>query len=296
MRQLPHLSYLEAFEAAARHLSFTRAAEELNCTQAAISQRVRALEQFFSRPLFHRRSNGLELTEVGAVYFPGIAEALDRAETATAGLVGARASASVTISAPVSFIILWLARHASRFCDRYPQIELRFNGTIWTDPNIELADLSILALDEAHALPGARRLAQERLMLLCDPATAARAGTKPSADWTNAARLIYVQGRTQFLDRWAKCAGIALAPRQAPMKTDNAAAAMEVAANGGGVTATMSTYAAPFLASGRLVAPFGAGEVLPLSLYAVPNENRRLSRSASVFIDWLTAEFTSQDV
>ena len=61
MRRLPHLTYLEAFEAAARHLSFTRAAEELNCTQAAISQRVRALEQFFSRPLFHRRSNGLEI-------------------------------------------------------------------------------------------------------------------------------------------------------------------------------------------------------------------------------------------
>ncbi|ODT84081.1 MAG: hypothetical protein ABS76_00815 [Pelagibacterium sp. SCN 64-44] len=294
MRQLPHLSYLEAFEAAARHLSFTRAAEELNCTQAAISQRVRALEQFFSRPLFHRRSNGLELTEVGAVYLPGIADALDRAEAATAGLVGARAASSLTVSAPLSFVILWLARHSSRFCATHPQIELRFNGTIWTDPNIELADLSILALDRAHAPPGARQLGQERLMLLCDPASARSAGPKPSADWANAARLIYVQGRTQFLDRWAKSAGIALAPHQAPMKTDNAAAAMEVAANGGGVTATMSTYAAPYLASGRLVAPFGAGEVLPLALYAVPNENRRLSRSASAFMDWLAAEFASQ--
>jgi len=88
MRNLPHLIYLEAFEAAARHLSFTRAAEELNCTQGAISQRVRALEQFFTRLLFHRRSNGLELTEVGTAYLPGIAETLDRAEAATEGLLG----------------------------------------------------------------------------------------------------------------------------------------------------------------------------------------------------------------
>src|SRR5690606_27078935 len=106
----------------------------------------------------------------------------------------------------------------------------------------------ILALDQAHAPPGARRLGQERLMLLCDPASAQSAGPTPSADWANGSRLIYIQGRTQFLDRWAKGAGITLAPQQAPMKTDNAAAAMEVAASGGGVTATMSTYAEPYLA------------------------------------------------
>ncbi|PZV34665.1 LysR family transcriptional regulator [Mesorhizobium kowhaii] len=165
MRNLPHLIYLEAFEAAARHLSFTRAAEELNCTQAAISQRVRALEQFFARPLFHRRSNGLELTEVGTAYLPGIAEALDRAEAATEGLLGAQAQTSVTVSAPLSFVTLWLAQHLVRFSAAHPQIEVRLNSTIWTDPNVELADLSILALDPLQPVSGAMQLGRERLIL-----------------------------------------------------------------------------------------------------------------------------------
>lgn len=77
MRELPHLVCLQAFEAAARHLSFTRAAAELNCTQAAISQRVRALEQYFGRPLFHRHANGLDLSSAGKAYLPSVTQALD---------------------------------------------------------------------------------------------------------------------------------------------------------------------------------------------------------------------------
>lgn len=290
MRSLPHLSYLEAFESAARHLSFTRAADELNCTQAAISQRVRALEQFFSRPLFHRRSNGLELTEVGIAYLPGITDALDRAELATEGLMGARATTSVTVSAPVSFVALWLVSNVKRFSENHPQIELRLNSTIWTDPNVELADLSVLALDTDRPLPGAVQLGQERLMLLCDPNTAAQAGERPNPEWVNAARLIYVQGKTQLLDRWARSYDIVLDPKLASIKADNAAAALEIAAHAGGITAAMSTYAAPYLASGRLVAPFGTGEVLPLALHVVPIHHRRISRSAALFLHWISNE------
>lgn len=290
MRNLPHLVYLEAFEAAARHLSFTRAAEELNCTQAAISQRVRALEHFFARPLFHRRSNGLELTDVGTAYLPGISEALDHIEAATQGLTGARARSSVTVSAPLSFVTLWLARNLGRFSDAHPQIEVRLNSTIWTDPNVDLADLSILALDLSTPVPGALQLGEERLMLLCDPDTARQAERMPRADWLNANRLIYVQGRIQLLDLWIRKENITVAPRKAPIKADNAAAALELASFAGGITTALSTYAASYLASGRLVAPFGAGEVLPVALHIVPNQQRRLSRSAALFMQWLSGE------
>lgn len=289
MRNLPHLSYLEAFEAAARHLSFTRAAEELNCTQAAISQRVRALEHFFARPLFHRRSNGLELTDVGIAYLPGIADALDRAETATRGLLGTRKTSSVTISAPVSFVLLWLAGNLKRFCAAYPQIELLVNSTIWTDPNVELADLSIVVLDWSQPVPGARRLGQERLTLLCDPATARTAGTTPTEHWINSNRLVYVQGKMDFLARWANAEGITIAPEQPAIKADNVATALEITANVGGITAAISTYAAGYLASGRLVAPFGAGVVLAVALHVVPN-HQRLSKAAGEFVRWISSE------
>ncbi|RWR26931.1 LysR family transcriptional regulator [Sinirhodobacter populi] len=290
MRNLPHLTYLEAFEAAARHLSFTRAAEELNCTQAAISQRVRALEHFFARPLFHRRTNGLELTDAGSAYLPGISDALDRAQIATEGMLGARAQASVTLSAPLSFVLLRLAPNLHRFAAAHPQIEIRVNSTIWTDPNVELADLSVRVLDLSPPEPGAIRLGEERLMLLCDPDTARAAPAAPEADWLNAHRLIYVQGRMQFLDRWAQVHGLVIAPGIAPIKADNAATALEIAATSGGITAVMSSYAASYLASGRLVAPFGAGDLLPLALHLVPNPTRRMSRPVTLFAQWLSRE------
>ncbi|MGI2035582.1 LysR family transcriptional regulator [Rhizobium panacihumi] len=290
MRNLPHLDYLQAFEAAARHLSFTRAAEELNCTQAAISQRVRALERFFARPLFHRRSNGLELTEVGAAYLPGVAEALDRAEMATQGLLGAHMHTSITVSAPLSFVALWLARNLHGFAAANPQLEVRLNSTIWTDPNVELADLSILALSVANPPPGSVRLGSERLMLLCDPQTAQRAAKKPTAEWVNAARLIHVQGRMQLLDLWVQKEKLALSPQQAPIKVDNAATALEICASGGGITAAMSSYTSAYLASGRLAAPFGAGDILPVALHVVPNQQRRLTRATSTFIEWLSGQ------
>ncbi|AYD03617.1 LysR substrate-binding domain-containing protein [Neorhizobium sp. NCHU2750] len=290
MRNLPHLDYLQAFEAAARHLSFTRAADELHCTQAAISQRVRALERFFSRPLFHRRSNGLELTEVGAAYLPGVAEALDRAEMATQGLLGARAHTSLTVSAPLSFVALWLARNLHGFYRAHPQLEVRLNSTIWTDPNVELADLSILALSVVNPPAGAVRLGSERLMLLCDPQTAQAAGEKPTADWANSARLIHVQGRMQLLDLWMQKERLQLLPQHAAIKVDNAATALEICASGGGITAAMSSYTTGYLTSGRLVAPFGGGDVLPVALHIVPNQQRRLTRAASAFIEWLSGQ------
>lgn len=290
MRNLPHLDYLQAFEAAARHLSFTRAAEELHCTQAAISQRVRALERFFSRPLFHRRSNGLELTEVGAAYLPGVAEALDRAEMATQGLLGARVHTSITVSAPLSFVALWLAPNLHKFSAEQKQLEIRLNSTIWTDPNVELADLSILALPITNPPPGAVQLGSERLMLLCDPETSARAGKKPTSSWVSSQRLVYVQGRMQLLDLWVQREKLKLTTLQPPIKVDNAATALEICANGGGITAAMSSYTSAHLDSGRLVAPFGAGDVLPVALHIVPNRQRRPTRAVAAFIEWLSAQ------
>lgn len=138
-RNLPPLSYLQAFEAAALCRSFTVAANELGCTQAAISQRVRGLEAYLARKLFDRRSNGLVLTEAGEAYLPGIAEALNIAAAATEGLKGRNVRRTVTISAPSSFLNLWLIPRLDRFLADNEEIELRLNSAIWTDPNAEIA-------------------------------------------------------------------------------------------------------------------------------------------------------------
>ena len=95
MMNLPHLTFLRSYEAAARHLSFTTAAEELNCTQSAVSNHVRSLEEFIGRPLFVRHPRSLSLTDVGEAYLPSVRRAL---------LVGAgwfRRTGRVRIAQPV---------------------------------------------------------------------------------------------------------------------------------------------------------------------------------------------------
>ncbi len=291
MRNLPHLTYLQAFEAAARHLSFTRAADELNCTQSAISQRVRALEQYFSRPLFHRHSNGLELSAVGKAYLPGVTEALDVAEAATQGLTGHRVVKTVTISAPVSFAVLWLSRHLSEFNSQHPDIEVRINSAIWTDPNVDLADLSIVVKDSVQLSPGTVSLGRERMTLVCRLSDAPPDDGSDSAAWINNSRLIYIQGKHQLWERWAKANEISLDPSPPPIKVDNAVGALELVAESGGVTVAFSTYCAPYLAAKRLVAPFGQGAALSLEHVLIENSQRPVTSSVRALRDWISGKF-----
>jgi LysR family glycine cleavage system transcriptional activator len=253
------LSGLQAFEAAARHLSFTEAAKELNCTQAAVSQRVRSLESYLSRQLFLRKSNGLQLSAAGEVYLPGVAEALNVAAAATEGLRGRNVVRTVTLSAPVSFLALWLAPRLDGFLSRHPNVELRLNSAIWTDPNAELADIVVEVRDSAELDEAVPRLPKEALALVCAPAMAGRLAGLPLQSALKASRKIFIQGRHNGWQRWATGLGLDLNGDLPPLKVDNAVTALETAAQGLGVTVAYSTYCAPYLAAGRLT---GSGATL----------------------------------
>lgn len=289
LRNLPPLNYLQSFEAAARHLSFTEAAAELNCTQSAISQRVRSLEKFFSRPLFHRRSNGLVLSEVGAAYLPGVSEALDLAAAATQGLYGKRQAKSITLSMPLSFATLWLSRYLTEFQAAEPDIEIKVNSTIWTDPNVDLADLSIRLCDTATLEPGGVSLGRERAVLVCQPSLAAQLGCDPTAAAINGIPHIHVLGKQRLWARWSEIYGVTLAPRAAPIWADNAVTALEMSAQGLGLAVSFSTYCAPYLQDGRLVAPFG--QSAPMTLTHTLFSDIRLVVPSPVkrFQVWLTS-------
>lgn len=291
MRNLPPLSGLQAFEAAARHLSFTEAAKELNCTQAAVSQRVRALETYLSRQLFLRKSNGLQLSEVGEAYLPGVAEALNVAAAATEGLRGKNLIRSVTLSAPVSFLTLWLAPRLDAFLSSNPNVELRLNSAIWTDPNAELADIVIEVRDASEIEATVPRLPREALMLVCTPETARRLEAMPLQDAVRASRRIYIQGRHNAWQRWATGLGLNLNDGQPTLKADNAVTALESAAQNLGMTVAYSTYCAPYLASGRLVGVSGAAFQTDLSHALTSAPNQPLWHPSHRLYDWLKDEF-----
>jgi len=125
VRKLPPLNAIRAFEAAARHLSFTRAAEELFVTQAAVSHQVKALEDHLGIPLFKRLNRSLLLTAEGQHYYPEVRDALDQIAHATHHVQKADQSGILTVSVIPSFASLWLVPRIHHFTQQYPDIDVR---------------------------------------------------------------------------------------------------------------------------------------------------------------------------
>ncbi|MGO1120764.1 transcriptional regulator GcvA [Rhodovibrionaceae bacterium A322] len=123
-RRIPPLNALRAFEAAARHLSFTVAAQELNVTQAAISHQVKALEEHLGIQLFRRRNRSLELTDAGFAYLPSLTQAFDLVETASRKLLRQEAEGPLKISVLPSFATKWLLPRLPLFREAHPEIDV----------------------------------------------------------------------------------------------------------------------------------------------------------------------------
>ncbi|STG49779.1 putative transcriptional regulator of glycine cleavage system [Escherichia coli] len=127
-KRLPPLNALRVFDAAARHLSFTRAAEELFVTQAAVSHQIKSLEDFLGLKLFRRRNRSLLLTEEGQSYFLDIKEIFSQLTEATRKLQARSAKGALTVSLLPSFAIHWLVPRLSSFNSAYPGIDVRIQA------------------------------------------------------------------------------------------------------------------------------------------------------------------------
>lgn len=127
-RKLPPLNALKTFVSAAKHLNFTKAADELFVTQAAVSHQIKLLEDFLGVPLFYRRNRLLELTEVGLQYFEDIQPVLAQIIVATDRAKKTKTRHTLTISVPQTFGIHWLVPRLNDFHNKYPDIEVRIKG------------------------------------------------------------------------------------------------------------------------------------------------------------------------
>src|SRR5436190_18243175 len=128
-RPLPPLDLLRGFEAAARHLSFTRAAAELFLTQSAVSRQIQALEEFVGVALFERRHKALALTDAGQAYLRTVVPALDQLREATRRLKESRTGHVLTVTTTVSFASMWLVPRLARFRRQNPQVDVRITAT-----------------------------------------------------------------------------------------------------------------------------------------------------------------------
>src|SRR3974377_551356 len=169
-RRLPPLNALKAFEAAARHESFTRAADELCVTQGAVSHQAKALEAELGLKLFNREHQRLVITEAGRSYLARVGDALDRIADGTERLLRRQNTGVLTVSTSPNFAAKWLVHRLSRFAEAHPAIDLRGSASL---QHIDFAREDIdLAIREGEGnesgVAGARRGAEE-LFPVCSP-------------------------------------------------------------------------------------------------------------------------------
>jgi DNA-binding transcriptional LysR family regulator len=246
---LPHLPWLRSFEAAARHLNFTVAGQELGLTQAAMSQHVTALEGTLGIKLFQRRQRGVELTTAGAAYLPHVQMALTGLARSTADLFGDRHGIEIAITAPISFATLWLAPRLAGFRKANPAINLTVTTAhVPADYPDDGGDFEIRF--GTGSWPGRQswRLTSERLTPVAAPGLLPR-GRRKTFDWRELP-LITVKGPREMWREWFALAK--LEPARPTLSFDSFDAAQAAAIAGAGILLGSRPLIDPALRQGDL--------------------------------------------
>lgn len=237
MNALPPLIWLQAFETAARTLSFTAAGQELGVTQAAISQRVRLLEDRLGQRLFVRHARSLSLTPAGQSWLPSLQDGFTRLVEGTREVFGEPGSTPITLRTTPVVQQNWLAPRLSAFRYRHPDIALRLVSAIWPDDfGPEGADLEIRYGQGGWPGMQAISLGREEMLPVCAPALAARISEPAElAEYT----LLHAVGFAVGWPTWLEAVGSpALASRLAPLTCDTQTMTLALAALGEGIALT----------------------------------------------------------
>jgi LysR family transcriptional regulator, glycine cleavage system transcriptional activator len=281
-KSLPPLTWFRAFEAAARHLSFTLAAEELGFTQSAISQHVRALEERLECQLFLRRHRALQLTDAGRLLVPDVAAAMARLESAAARFQPVTARAKLTIATSASIAHRVLAPNLSRFHAAHPDIALQITTTVWPDDfTATNADIEIRFGAEAMVGHKAELIAPSYLHAVASPALFA---TLPDPlRWADLAQVALIQP-VGLSTGWPDLAAVS-PPLEALIYVDTHGLAADMALHGAGVALCHCQITQHAIESGQLVAldlvqcPAEEGYYLAIKPSSLPREQ-------AAFSDW----------
>ena len=288
---LPTLTWLRAFEAAARTSSFTAAAAELNLTSGAISYQIRALEAHLGFALFERLPRGVRLTSMGVAYLPPVRRAFEQLADSTVGLFGGSERVQITVHAPVSLAALWLAPKLPAFVRDNPTIDVRLSSVIWDNavPD-EATDLEIrYGIGHWHGYRS-ERLLNQSLLPVCSPELLRQAQQKGDLHTLIERQPIHIMG---YENHWLKVRQeLQLAdvfPNSGP-SVDTTIAALELAAAGAGVALAHGIFLDAYLATGRLVKALPQEFADENSYFAItPERPQRIRREVQLFRDWLVA-------
>jgi LysR family transcriptional regulator, glycine cleavage system transcriptional activator len=293
---LPPLSALRAFEAAARHMSFSKAATELHVTPAAISHQIHALEEDLGIRLFHRMNRSIELTASARVLLPGLTEAFAGIQSSVRRLRAHNDTGMLTVTASPSFAAKWLVLRLHRFQEKCPEVEVRISAT---DAVVDLAkgDYDIAIRYGGGRYPGLdiELLMKNEVFPACSPQLLANGPPLRTPADLPAHALIH----DQTIERdplaptwsmWLKAAGVETVPTATGLSFNNMHLALDAAIAGHGVVLAQNTIAAADLAAGRLVRLFTLALPDPFAYYIVTAPGALERPKVRAFRNWLRCE------
>jgi LysR family glycine cleavage system transcriptional activator len=289
-RSLPPLNAIRSFEAAARHQSFTRAADELCVTQGAVSHQVKALEAELGLKLFNRERQGLAITGAGRDYLAVVRDAFDRIALGTNRLLQRLNSGVITVSMSPDFAAKWLVIRLERLAEAYLEIELKVSATMHhVDFAREDVDLAIRHGAGDWVGLDAVNLCTEKLFPVCSPALLVSQRGIHGPEDVLQFLLLHLNDRRDW-SRWLEAAGASGEGLLHGPILNHASMLIDAAIDGQGIALARTALAAADLINGRLVRPFPTTLPLKNTYWIVcPKATSELPK-ISTFRDWLLAE------
>jgi LysR family glycine cleavage system transcriptional activator len=290
--RLPPLTALRAFDAAARHMSFAKAAEELNVTPAALSFQIKSLEEHLGQPVFRRLNRAVELTEAGRALAPGVEDAFQTLMTSWRATRRLHDNTTLNVTAGPAFTAKWMAPRLYEFAQAHPEIDLRFFASL------RIVDLARDEIDVAIRFgygpdPAyfAQPLAREWFTPVMTPEMAARF---PTPDSLKQAPLIFDDSVT-FLDppcdwaAWFRAMGVDFAPTHGP-RFSQADHAVDAALAGVGIVLGRRALVVKDIHEGRLVAPYGTALMSSAHFRFLCMKGAENRPHIKALRDWIMAE------
>jgi LysR family glycine cleavage system transcriptional activator len=299
---MPPLNALRAFEAAARHLSLTKAAEELHVTAGALSHQIRGLEDLLGLKLFERHVRSIALTSAGKHLFPGLQTGFVQIRDAVAGLGNVSEEHVLVISTPPGLTAKWLAPRLYRFSAAHPQIDVRVSSSLgnanFTTDGVDVALRNLAADAVADADLVIDRLMALNLVPVCSPGLIKTYGPFTSPAALKGVPLIHDESLASRANMptwadWFKAAGVSGVDVNRGLRFNSADHALDATVEGAGMLLAHDVLAYDELRTGRLTAPFALTLPTGRAYHFVCARRRQDHPNVQAFRSWIKQEIAA---
>jgi LysR family glycine cleavage system transcriptional activator len=304
MYKMPPLNALRAFEAAARHLSLTKAARELNVSPGAVSHQIRALEALLGIALFERRVRAIALTPAAKMLYPGVQNGFLQIQEAVAGLRHVANERVLVVSTPPGLTAKWLAARLYRFASGHPEIDVRISSSLananFTTDGVDVAvrHLAVRPGDDPTLL--IERLVELSLVPVCSPRLYEQHGSPRTAEALARMPLIHddslvSRAKMPTWSDWFDAAGLPSVDVSRRLHFNSSDHALDAAGEGAGLLLAPDLLAYDDLRTGRLMIPVALPIASGRAYHLVCPKHRSRAPQVQAFRDWIKQEVAALD-